>query len=124
MFNFYCRSDDCFWLYNESEGEEGSCKDKDDSNLSCDDVKRPSQCALSNVDNLKEKKCIWVLNTCYNVMTTCESITVNGDVCETNGSAVSSSGETLKCLWLEENTTEDVIGRCTNEVYLKILYYF
>jgi hypothetical protein len=91
--------------------------------LRCDEAKRSNQCPLSNVNNLKEKKCIWALNTCYDVKSTCESITANEDVCETNGAAVnSSSGDTLKCLWLEENTTEKVIGRCANEVYLKIFY--
>jgi hypothetical protein len=66
--------------------------------------KRSNQYPLSNVSNLKEKKCMWVLNTCYDVKSNCESITANGDI--------------LKCLWLKENTTKNVIGRCANGVYL------
>jgi hypothetical protein len=119
-----CRSDDCFWLYNESEGEEGNCKEKDDNNLRCDDAKRSNQCPLSDVNNLKEKKCIWVLNRCYDVKSTCESITVGGDICEANGAAVTSNGDTLKCSWLEENTTKNITGRCTNEVYLRNIFFF
>jgi hypothetical protein len=112
-----CRSDDCFWLYNESTGEEGNCKEKIDNLLTCSDVKRSNQCPLSNVNNLKEKKCIWVLNTCYDVKSTCESITANGDVCEIEGAAIETNENILKCLWLKENTTKNVVGRCTNKVY-------
>jgi hypothetical protein len=112
-----CRSDDCFWLYNGSTGEKGSCKEKDDGLLRCSDVKRLDQCPLSNVNNLKEKKCIWVLNTCYDVKSTCESVTANEDVCETKGVAIETNGNTLKCLWLKENTTKNATGKCTNEVY-------
>jgi hypothetical protein len=90
-----CRSDDCFWLYN---GEEGSCEEKDDELLGCSDVKRSDQCPSSNVNSLKEKKCIWALNACYDVKNTCESITENRDVCETSGAAVGTNGG-ISCVW-------------------------
>jgi hypothetical protein len=107
-------------LYSGGEGEEGSCKEKDDNSLSCDDIKRSSQCPLSSVDNLKEKKCIWILNKCYDVKNTCESIT-DEEICEAEGSAIETNGNTLNCLWLKENETKNINGRCVNEVCLTLL---
>jgi hypothetical protein len=102
--NENCRSDDCFWLYNDSEGEGGSCKEKDDNLLACSDVKRSTQCplSLSGVSKLENNKCIWVLDMCYDVENTCESITENEDLCETNGAAVGTNGN-ISCVWGKNN---------------------
>jgi hypothetical protein len=48
--------------------------EKSDGNLRCDDARRSNQCPLSDVINLLEKKCIWVLNICYDVKNTWECI--------------------------------------------------
>jgi hypothetical protein len=78
-----CIDDDCFWLYNESEGEEGTCKEKDDSNFICDELQRESQCALSNVYNL-ELNCLWVkrdkYEKCIKTEITCNELP--GFLCE------------------------------------------
>jgi hypothetical protein len=109
------KNDDCFWLYNESEGEKGSCVEKSDGGLRCDDAKRSNQCPLSDVINLLEKKCVWALNMCYDVKNTCESIR-NRDVCQTEGAAVATSEKILNCLWLEENITRNTGARCAIRV--------
>jgi hypothetical protein len=53
-----CRSDNCFWLYNETKGEEGSCKEKDDDNLRCDEVIRSGQCTQADIKAF-DGKCWW-----------------------------------------------------------------
>jgi hypothetical protein len=54
------------------------------------------------------------LNTCYDVKNTCGSITTNGDVCKTEGAVIETNENILKCLWLKEKTTKDVVR---NKVY-------
>jgi hypothetical protein len=112
-----CQSDDCFWLYSESEGERGNCEEKDDDLLTCSDVKRSYQCPLSGISKLENNKCIWVLDMCYDVKDTCKSV-INKDICESEGVARGTNG-ILNCLWLKENTTRNVSGKCENQVRLK-----
>jgi hypothetical protein len=75
------RNDDCFWLYDENEGEEGSCKEKDDSSLRCSEVVRGGQCTQADVEAF-DGKCWW-----------------NGEV---NGSGV--------CLSLEDEYTCGILS--------------
>jgi hypothetical protein len=111
-------------LYSESTGENGICKEKDDEFLRCSDAKRSNQCPLSNINNLKESKCVWVVNTCYDVKSDCESITANEDACETEGAAIETNGDMLKCLWLKQNTTKNIVAKCINKVYSNPFFYY
>jgi hypothetical protein len=45
-------------LYNESTGEKGSCKEKEDNNLRCSDVLRAEQCTQADIKSFDDN-CMW-----------------------------------------------------------------
>jgi hypothetical protein len=66
---------DCFWLYNGEEigSSDGTCREKNDSTLSCSDAKRSDQCNKSDVDKF-ESNCLWLLeNAVSQVGSRCEN---------------------------------------------------
>jgi hypothetical protein len=91
---------DCFWLYSSSSTSDnnGKCKEKRDTSLTCSDVQRESQCTISGVSNLENGKCKWILSECHKVENSCESIRDSG-VCGTSGAAGSKG-----CIWIEKET--------------------
>jgi hypothetical protein len=61
-----CTTDDlhlnCFWLYssNANEINDGVCKAKNDTQLTCSSAQRENQCGMNDVDNLGTETCFWV----------------------------------------------------------------
>jgi hypothetical protein len=52
---------DCFWLYDGSWGDSGSCKSKNNGSLGCSDAKRSDQCTNTNINNFGNN-CLWIKN--------------------------------------------------------------
>jgi hypothetical protein len=50
----------CFWLYSSLDGDSGSCKAKNDLDLSCRSAQKSSQCPADDVTNLRGDVCFWV----------------------------------------------------------------
>jgi hypothetical protein len=73
-------TDDCFWLYNETSGVDGSCKEKNDNLLKCENVKRKEQCTLSDVLNLGNN-CFWLYNQASGVDGICKERNDNSLQC-------------------------------------------
>jgi hypothetical protein len=93
----------CFWLFssNTSTTDDGECRAKDDESLKCSDVKRSTQCRLSDVTKL-DTECVWVeeeKTPCQEVKTKCQDLGTE-DICETAGAAV-ESGKELRCVWVD-----------------------
>jgi hypothetical protein len=53
----------CFWLYNSAnEGtNDGVCRDKANTSLTCNNAKRKDQCEDGNVDKFGGDNCFWLL---------------------------------------------------------------
>jgi hypothetical protein len=64
----------CFWLYNNTSGYLGGCRNKADQTLECNDAKRSGQCRLTDVNKLNGN-CFWLEgNSSIPVSARCEEI--------------------------------------------------
>jgi hypothetical protein len=57
----------CFWLYKSNLGNDGDCKSKIDSSIICSNAKRSEQCTISDVNNLGNNNCLWLLGNISNI---------------------------------------------------------
>jgi hypothetical protein len=73
--------------------------------LRCDDIINETQCSNSLIDTTLEDKCKIYDNMCK---LKC-SIFLTEQSCRRDD-----------CLWIKENTGKDLIGRCVDQVWLKI----
>jgi hypothetical protein len=111
-------SEDCFWLYSETSGTSGTCKDKSDNKLECAQAKRSDQCTDNSINKFGSDNCIWIseetTTKCQEVKDSCNQIT-SQPTCLASGST--KSGE---CIWTNwEGGSCDTVKDSCNEIITK-----
>jgi hypothetical protein len=116
---------DCFWLYNgdESEGNDGICKEKQDDEIECSDAKRQGQCStITGINNLGSSKCVWVNDEttghkCQQIQNSCESIEREITCNFLGASKLESPEMVLSCFWLHSSSEiNGENGRCRERI--------